>query len=227
MISSELNVLYVSLVFQGWITCSAGSNQETLLKHCRLCHGKGANWPCIHTDCVCQLIGKLYYTLPYHSTTGPSNTLRPTFQSVPKIVIPVFFSIQNIQTIPLRWCRLWTRRLPRNLLHRKKHDIVVTIKLHCFVIVFFRYLKNFIGSAKTSWGRSVQPLTNMCLACWNCTGLGRELLDRRWKTSWKNLMNKWVKCLNLRACKSWGENGRSRVHQSPFPPFENMKCSFA
>ena len=105
----------------------ASSNQETLLKHCRLCHGKGANWPCIHTDCVCQLIGKLYYTLPYHSTTGPSNTLRPTFQSVPKIVIPVFFSIQNIQTIPLRWCRLWTRRLPRNLLHRKKHDIVVSI----------------------------------------------------------------------------------------------------
>jgi len=152
MISSELNVLYVSLVFQGWITCSAGSNQETLLKHCRLCHGKGANWPCIHTDCVCQLIGKLYYTLPYHSTTGPSNTLRPTFQSVPKIVIPVFFSIQNIQTIPLRWCRLWTRRLPRNLLHRKKHDIVVSIKLHCFVISVFQISEEFHQISKDLLG---------------------------------------------------------------------------
>lgn len=31
----------------------ASSCQETLLKHCRLRHGKGAYWPCIHTDCVC------------------------------------------------------------------------------------------------------------------------------------------------------------------------------
>lgn len=28
-------------------------NQETLVRHCRLHHGKGGHWPCVLTDCVC------------------------------------------------------------------------------------------------------------------------------------------------------------------------------
>lgn len=85
----------------------------------------------------------------------------------------------------------------------------------------------------------MHPLTKLCLACWNCTGLRRELLVRRWKTSWINLMNRWVKCsfiwhfqkrvyfsLNRNWKRCWLQTKHISGHVSKNECHESLLCSY-
>ena len=56
-----------------------GSNQDVLLRHHRLRHGRGAHWPCIHIDCASNF--KTAGSLRSHLSRSHSRTTKPQEKS--------------------------------------------------------------------------------------------------------------------------------------------------
>ena len=56
-----------------------GSNQDVLLRHHRLRHGRGAHWPCIHIDCASNF--KTAGALRSHLSRSHSRTAKPQEKS--------------------------------------------------------------------------------------------------------------------------------------------------
>lgn len=56
------------------------SNQEALLRHHRLRHGRGAHWPCVYSDCVCTF--KTPGALRSHLTRSHCKTVKRQEKSI-------------------------------------------------------------------------------------------------------------------------------------------------
>ncbi|KAJ4924370.1 hypothetical protein JOQ06_000610 [Pogonophryne albipinna] len=96
---------------------------------------------------------------------------------------------------------------------RALKDMVISEEFHRITS------KDLLGTLGAAFDKHVPAET---------TGLGRELLDRRWKTSWKNLMEKVSEVPQSKSMQKWrGKWPGAGSTPKPIPPFENMKCSFA
>lgn len=117
-------------------------DQQVLLKHCRLRHGGGANWPCIHIDCVCTF--KTPGALKSHLYRSHSKTVKrqenSTFQcelcefkdicSESKFFTHIGHHLRNRETVccPFLRCVFKTNKLSSFSCHRSRNHKTHTLK---------------------------------------------------------------------------------------------------
>lgn len=133
------------ILFQDFMQCKlckfSSSSQDVLLKHCRLRHGKGAHWPCIHTDCVCifKTSGALrsHLSRSHKSTVNsPNSTFQCELCEFKEICSEKTFwnhlanHLRNQETVqcPILRCNFKTNIRPTFTSHRSRHHRHCTLK---------------------------------------------------------------------------------------------------